>query len=120
MHSNEDAHIPEDIDAILLDAIPLTDGIWSLAGFDDDRALAAWSSFHARRCVEQLVITSQRVRAAEWALADVQGRGEPRLVAKAAATLARARDEHAEWEHKARLQEAARQHTPWAWKTPVI
>lgn len=113
-------HVPDDIDEILLDGIPLNDGLWALAGIDDDRAVSLWSSYHATRAVAQLVIARNRVKVAEWTLADVQGRNLPACVAKAAAALARARHELAEWEHKARLQEAARRQTWFAWKTPVI
>lgn len=113
-------HVPDDIDEILLDGIPLNDGLWALAGIDDDRAVHMWSSAHATRAVEQLAIARNRVKVAEWALADVQGRNLAACVAKAGAALARARNELAEWEYKARLQEAARQRTWFAWKTPVI
>jgi len=113
-------HVPDDIDEILLDGIPLNDGVWALAGIDDDRAVHMWSSYHATRAVQQLAIARNRVKAAEWALADVQGRNLPACVATAGAALARARHELAEWEHKARLQEAARRQTWFAWKTPVI
>lgn len=103
-----------DIDAFLVDYIPATDGLWSLAGFDDDRAVFAWSPAHATRCVAQLAIARNRVAAAEWALADVQRRGLAAAVAKAGAHVARARAELAEWEAKTRQQEAFRQVTPGA------
>lgn len=113
-------HVPDDIDDILLDGIPLNDGLWALAGIDDDRGVHQWSHYHATRAVEQLAIARNRVMVAEWTLADVQRRNLPACTAKAAATLARARHELAEWEYKARLQEAARRSTWFAWKTPVI
>ncbi|NCW45978.1 MAG: hypothetical protein EBV77_11050 [Gemmatimonadaceae bacterium] len=48
MHSTDaSASIPDDFDGFLLDAIPITDGIWSLYGIDDDQPVDAWSSFHA-------------------------------------------------------------------------
>ncbi len=103
-----------DFDAFLVDYIPVNDGVWSLAGFDDDRSVFAWSSYHATRCVEQRAIARNRVAAAEWALADVQQRGLEAAVAKAAAHVARARAELAEWEAKTRQQEAYRQVTPGA------
>lgn len=103
-----------DIDAILLDSIPVNDGIWALAGFDDDRSVFAWSSYHATRCVEQLAIARNRVAAAEWALADVQKRGLHAAIAKAGAHVARARAELAEWEAKTQQQEAYRKVTPGA------
>lgn len=121
MHSTDaSASIPDDFDGFLLDAIPITDGIWSLYGIDDDQPVDAWSSFHATRCVEQLAIARARVKAAEWALADVQARGIAACVAKAAAHLARTRAELAEWESRGRRLESHRQTTDWAWKTPVF
>lgn len=112
--------VPEDIDGFLLDAIPTTDGIWSLYGIDDDRPIDAWSSFHAARCVEQLTIAKARVKAAEWVLADVQGRGIVPCIAKAGAHLARARAELADWEAQAHRLEKHRKTTYGAWSTPVI
>jgi len=121
MHSTDaSASIPDDFDGFLLDAIPVTDGIWSLYGIDDDQPVDAWSSFHATRCVEQLAIARARVKAAEWALADVQARGITACVAKAAAHLTRTRAELAEWEARGRRLESHRQTTDWAWKTPVF
>jgi hypothetical protein len=109
-----------DIDGFLLDYIPTTDGIWSLAGFDDDRSVFAWSPAHATRCVEQLAIARNRVAAAEWALADVQRRGLAAAVAKAGAHVARARAELAEWEAKTQQQEAFRKVTPGASPVSLI
>ena len=121
MHSTDaSVSIPEDIDGFLLDAIPTNDGIWSLYGFDDDRPMDAWSSFHATRCVEQLAIARARVKAAEWALADVQARGIAPCIAKAGAHLARARAELASWEAQGRRLESHRTTTRGAWSTPVI
>ena len=100
-----------DFDAIVLDSIPVNDGIWALAGFDDDRSVFAWSPGHARRCIEQLAIARNRVAVAEWALADVQKRGLAAAVAKAGAHVARARAELAEWETKTHQQEAFRKAT---------
>ena len=121
MHSTDaSVSIPDDFDGFLLDAIPIADGIWSLYGIDDDRPVDAWSSFHATRCVEQLAIARARVKAAEWALADVQARGIAACVAKAGAHLARTRAELADWEAKGRRLESHRQTTDWAWKTPVF
>lgn len=121
MHSADHSPvIPSDFDGFLLDAIPTNDGIWALYGIDDDRPLAAWSSYHAARCVEQLAIARSRVKVAEWALADVQAKGLDRCVAKAGAHVARARAELAEWEAQGRRLEAARRVTYGAWKTPVI
>lgn len=115
-----DVSIPEDIDGFLLDAIPTTDGVWSLYGIDDDRPVNAWSSYHATRCVEQLTIARARVKAAEWALADVQARGLAACIAKAGAHLARARAELADWEAQGRRLESHRTTTYGAWSTPVI
>lgn len=112
--------IPSDFDGIVLDSIPTNDGIWALYGIDDDRAVWAWSSHHATRCVEQLAIARDRVRIAEWTLADVQRRGLTGATAKAAAHAARARADLADWEAKARQLEAHRKTTSWAWKTPLI
>lgn len=112
--------VPEDIDGFVLDAIPTNDGIWALYGLDDDRPIDAWSSFHAARCVEQLAISQARVKAAEWALADVQARGIVPCIAKAGAHLARARAELADWEAQARRLESHRTTTRGAWSTPVI
>lgn len=121
MHSTDGpVSIPEDIDGFLLDAIPTTDGIWALYGFDDDRPVDAWSSFHAARCVEQLTIVRSRLKAAEWALADVQPRGNARFIANAEAHVAKTRAELAMWEAQARRLEAHRQTTPGAWTSPVI
>ena len=121
MHSTDaSVSIPDDFDGFLLDAIPITDGIWSLYGIDDDRPVDAWSSFHATRCVEQLAIARARVKAAEWGLADVQARGIAACVAKAGAHLARTRAELADWEAKGRRLESHRRTTNWAWTTPVF
>jgi hypothetical protein len=120
MHSTDTISIPDDIDAILVDSVPINDGIWAWYGFDDDRPLAAWSSFHATRCMEQLPIARARVKAAEWALADVQARGVAPAIAKASAHLARTRSELADWEAQARRLEAARKVTYGAWQTPLI
>jgi hypothetical protein len=121
MHSPDaSVSIPDDIDAILVDAIPTNDGIWALYGFDDDRPINAWSSYHATRCVEQLAIAQARVKAAEWALADVQARGLAPSIAKAAAHVARARAELADWEAQGRRLESHRKSTYGAWRTPVF
>ncbi|AMW05476.1 hypothetical protein [Gemmatimonas phototrophica] len=121
MHSSDaTVSIPDDIDLILVDSVPVNDGIWAWYGIDDDRPMAAWSRFHATRCVEQLAINRARVGAAEWALADVQARGIVPCIAKAAAHLARARAELADWEAQGHRLEAARKVTPGAWTTPVI
>jgi hypothetical protein len=112
--------IPEDFDAFLLDAIPTTDGVWALYGIDDDRPIDAWSSHHATRCVAQLAIVGARVKAAEWALADVQARGNAACITKAAAHLAGARAELAGWEAQARRLDAHRTTTYGAWRTPVL
>lgn len=121
MHSTDaSVSLPDDIDAFLLDAIPTNDGIWSLYGIDDDRPVDAWSSHHATRCVEQLAIAQARVKAAEWALADVQARGIVPCIAKAGAHLARARAELADWQAQGRRLESHRTTTYGAWKTPVF
>lgn len=112
--------LPNDIDGFVLEAIPVNDGIWALAGIDDDRPVSAWSRYHAARCVEQLAIARNRVAAAEWALADVQRRGLAAAVARAGAHVARTRAELGEWEAKARRLESYRQVTPGAWTVPVI
>ncbi len=112
--------IPEDLDGFLLDAIPTTDGVWALYGIDDDRPMAAWSSYHAARCVDQLVIARARVKAAEWALGDVQTRGNAACIAKAGAHLARMRADLADWQAQGRRLEAARKVTYGAWTTPVF
>jgi len=120
MNSSETISLPDDIDAILVDSIPVNDGIWAWYGFDDDRPLAAWSSFHATRCLEQLPIARARVKVAEWTLSDVQARGVASCIAKAGAHLARARAALADWEAQARRLEAARKVTYGAWPTPLI
>jgi hypothetical protein len=112
--------IPSDFDGFLLDSIPTNDGIWALYGFDDDRPMAAWSSYHATRCVDQLVIARSRVKTAEWALADVSAKGLVSCIAKAGAHLARTRAELSEWQAQARRLEAARQTTYGAWSTPIL
>jgi hypothetical protein len=112
--------LPEDLDGFVLDSIPVNDGIWALYGIDDDRPVDAWSSYHAARCVDQLAISQARVKAAEWALADVQARGIVPCIAKAGAHLARARAELADWEAQARRLESHRASTYGAWSTPVI
>ena len=53
-----------DFDAFLVDYIPVNDGVWSLAGFDDDRSVFAWSSYHATRCVEQRALETEQAIAA--------------------------------------------------------
>lgn len=112
--------IPDDLDGFVLDSIPTNDGVWALYGIDDDRPIDAWSSYHATRCVEQLAISRARVKAAEWALADVQARGIVPCIAKAGAHLARARAELADWEAQARRIESHRTSTRGAWSSPVI
>lgn len=111
--------LPEDLDGFVLDSIPVNDGVWALYGIDDDRPVDAWSSFHAARCVDQLAISQARVKAAEWALADVQARGIVPCIAKANAHLAHARAELAGWEAQARRLESHRTSTYGAWSTPV-
>jgi hypothetical protein len=111
--------LPSDFDGFVLDTIPTNDGIWALYGIDDDRPMAAWSSYHAARCVDQLAIANSRVKVAEWALADVQAKGLAHCVAKAGAHLARARTELADWQAQARRLEAARQTTYGAWSSPI-
>lgn len=118
-HSNT-VSIPADIDEILVDSVPVNDGIWAWYGIDDDRPLAAWSSYHAARCMEQLPIAQARVRIAEWTLADVQPRGSAAVIAKAYLHLQHAKTELATWEAQARRLEAARKVTYGAWKTPLI
>jgi hypothetical protein len=97
--------IPTDFDAFLVDYIPVTDGIWSLAGIDDDRPVFGWGRFHAVRCVEQLALARERARIAEWALADVQPRNLPMATAYAAAHVARTREDVALW--SARVEASA-------------
>jgi hypothetical protein len=112
--------VPADFDAFLVDYIPCADGLWSLVGIDDDRPIDAWSSAHAARCVQMLPIARSRVSVAEWALADVQARGIVPCIARAAANLARARADLADWQAQARRLEAARQVTYGAWSRPIV
>lgn len=97
-----------DIDGALLQDFSVNDGILGLVAIDDDRPVALWSHYHAERCVAQLAIARERVRIAEWTLADVTPRGDARLVGRAEARLAAVRAELAEWERRRDLLEAAR------------
>lgn len=97
-----------DIDAMLLDSFSLHDGVWGLVGFDDDRPVALWSSYHADRCMQRLRESRGRIAAAEWALHDVSTRGATACIANAEQTLAAARADRAVWDAQARRLEAAR------------
>ena len=109
MNSNEHAvEPPADFDAFLVDYIPVNDGIWSLAGIDDDRPVYGWGRYHAIRCAEQLAIARERARIAEWTLADVQPRNLPAATAKAAAHVARTREVVAAWSAKAEASARAK------------
>ncbi len=113
-HADGTVRVPEDFDGFLLDAIPTSDGLWSLAGIDDDRPVAVWSSYHAVRCVQQLKIARQREKVAEWQLADVTARALPASIVRAQANLRNARMALAAWEAQAQRLEAARRITSWA------
>lgn len=98
-----------DIDAILLDSFTTSDGVWGLAGFDDDRPMAAWSPPHYERALLMQGIAQARVDAASWRLADVQGRnGTAEMLAVAQASLADAQAQVAQWTAQRERLEAAR------------
>lgn len=105
---NTTPNVPEDIDGFVLDSIPVHDGVWSLAGIDDDRPVAAWSRPHAERYTQRLQEATDRERAAEWALADVTAKQLPACVTKAEETLAAARADRAYWAERVRVIYAAK------------
>jgi len=100
--------VPEDFDGFLLDSIPLHDGVWSLYGIDDDRAVAAWSRPHAERYDQRLRESTAREKIAEWALGDVTAKNLPACITKAEVTLATARAERAMWAERLRVIYAAK------------
>ncbi len=95
--------VPEDFDGFLLDYIPVTDGIWSLYGIDDDRPVAMWSRAHAERYAERLTVATERERIAEWALNDVTAKNNAACISKAETSLATARAERAMWAERLRV-----------------
>ncbi len=97
-----------DIDSIIVETMTDHDGILGFIGFDDDRPVSVWSSYHADRCVIRLREARARVQVATWALGDVTTRGAVDCIANAHATLSAAQTELAVWEAQARRLEAAR------------
>lgn len=99
----------EDLDALLFEYIPTTDGIWSLCGFDDDRPMDAWSGHHLTRALEQREIAQGRIAAAEWRLNDVRMRGaNAATVLNSEQELAIAKEELGGWTAQiARIERAA-------------
>lgn len=88
-----------DIDAWLVDTTPVSDGIWSWYGIDDDRPMATWSAPHYDRAISQRAICASRVAALEWGLNDVRTRGASAVaVSNAEAHLGAAKAEWAEWD----------------------
>lgn len=105
---NDTTTVPEDFDGILVDFIPVHDGVWSLYGIDDDRPLAVWSGPHAARYDQRLREATARVKIAEWALGDVTAKNLSACITKAEATLAAARADRALWAERLRVINAAR------------
>ena len=97
-----------DIDSIIVETMSVHDGVLGFIGFDDDRPVALWSSYHADRCVVRLREARARLRVAEWALADVQARGATHCIERAAWTLNGAKADLTVWEAQAARLEAAR------------
>lgn len=103
-----------DLDAFLIPDLNVHDGVLGLIGIDDDRPMAAWSHYHAQRCVTQLAIAQARVRVAEGTLADVSARGDARCIARAEQWLAQVRAELAGWQAQRDRLERARRADPYA------
>jgi len=103
-----------DIDAIIVETMTVHDGILGFIGIDDDRPVAAWSGYHATRCVQRLAEAQSRVAVSEWALADVTSRGAHDCIARAEANLSAARADLASWHAQASRLEAARKVTLFA------
>ncbi len=97
-----------DIDSIIVETMSDHDGILGFIGFDDDRPVSLWSSYHADRCVIRLRQARSRVQVATWALSDVTTRGAVNCIENAQSTLAAAHVDLAVWEAQARRLEAAR------------
>lgn len=97
-----------DIDSIIVETMSVHDGILGFVGFDDDRPVSTWSSFHADRCVVRLREARARLQVAEWALNDVTTRGATNCVARAQWNLDAAKADLAVWEAQAARLEAAR------------
>jgi hypothetical protein len=97
-----------DIDAWSVPPFSQYDGIEGVI-FDDERVIVdMWSPWHAERVNVRLPIARARVHAAEWRLSNVQPRGDASLVVAAEQSLAEAKAEVAELEHKRDLLEASR------------
>ncbi len=97
-----------DIDSILVETMTVHDGVLGFIGFDDDRPVAMWSSFHADRCVTRLSEARSRLAVANWALNDVTTRGATDCIARAQHNLDAARADLVTWDAQARRLEAAR------------
>jgi hypothetical protein len=107
----------KDIDSIIIETMSVHDGILGFIGFDDDRPVSMWSSYHADRCVQRLREATARVKVANWALADVTARGATNAIARAQHTLDAAKADQAVWTAQARRLEAARTKDPYAPRT---
>ncbi len=101
-----------DIDSIIVETMSVHDGILGFVGFDDDRPVAMWSSFHAERCVVRLREATSRLAVSAWALADVTARGATSCIANAEANVDAAKADLAVWQAQAARLEAARSRTP--------
>ncbi len=97
-----------DIDSIIVETMSVHDGVLGFIGFDDDRPVSLWSSYHADRCVVRLREARARLKVAEWAVNDVTTRGASHCIARAQWTLDGAKADLAVWEGQAARLEAAR------------
>ena len=97
-----------DLDAWTVPPFSQYEGIEGIYSDDERTILDMWSPWHARRVNVRLPIARARIRAAEWRLANVIPRGIPALVTNAEHSLAEAKAEVAELEHKRDLLEASR------------
>lgn len=103
MHTNT-----TDLDAFTIPPFSQYEGIEGLYSDDERTIIDMWSPWHAQRVNVRLPIARTRVAAAEWRLANVIPRGDAALVVAAERSLAEAKAEVAELEHKRDLLEASR------------
>ncbi len=52
----------------------VNDGVLGAVGFDDERPIAAWSRYHADALVARIAEYGNRLRAADWRVADTSAR----------------------------------------------
>lgn len=97
-----------DIDSIIVETMSVHDGVLGFIGFDDDRPVSLWSSYHADRCVGRLSEARARLQVAEWALNDVTTRGATNCIPRAQWNLDAAKADLTVWEAQAARLEAAR------------